>query len=69
MRTLTANPLRIAVLAVLAIVVIEVATIAVPDDSAVADARFLVEPILLLVAVAALAVAGWRRLRRAPAAG
>ena len=59
-----ASPLRIAAVAVVLILLIELATIPVADDSGISDVRFLVEIVLGLTLIAALAAAVWRRVRR-----
>ena len=63
MSALLAHPLRIAGLCVATFVIIELATITIPDDSPASDVRFLVEGLLVLVFLIALATAGWQRIR------
>ena len=69
MKAFLRSPARMVLVAIALIVVIEVATIAVPDDSGLSDARFLMEIGLVVVILAALAVAVWRRLRRDAGSG
>ena len=59
-----ASPLRIAAATAALILIIEVATIPVADDSGISDVRFLVEIVLVLTLIAALSAAAWRRVRR-----
>lgn len=58
------RPLVVALVAIGAIVVLELATASAPDHGAVADLRFIAEGALALVVVAAALAGAVQRLRR-----